>query len=192
MIYLFQTLRRAHTANGAEAAKGADPSQVIAELRRVVEQVGQDLSARSSALEQQVEALDRRGDRLESLIARPADRLPSSWPEPRSESPTVQPPVTAPPPRQQAPPQTEPAPAQTQRPAAVEPSPASPEEPPPAGSPVGFRPSELHDAERYQQVFALAEQGLSSLEISRRTRVGREEVELLLGLRENGGSTPQS
>jgi len=59
----------------------------------------------------------------------------------------------------------------------------------PSGVAPEFRPLDLRDAGRYQQVFRLADEGLDTLEIARRTQLGREEVELVLRLR-NEGTTP--
>jgi hypothetical protein len=54
----------------------------------------------------------------------------------------------------------------------------------PGATPADPRPLDARDPGKYQQIRRLADEGLSSLDIARRTQLGREEVELVLGLRE--------
>jgi DNA-binding NarL/FixJ family response regulator len=155
MVHMYVSLRRGSAGGTAsvDARDRQEISEMMSELRRTADHIGQDLAARSAVLQRQIEEAQRRGAKLADLVAQSAEP---------------------------------PAPARTEMEAR---SPQGPTSPVAADLPTRsepFRPIDLKDAERYQQVFKLAEQGLSSLEIARQTRVGREEVELLLGLKDEG------
>jgi hypothetical protein len=161
MVYMYVSLRRgaAGGSNGADTRARQEINEMMAELRRTADHIGQDLAARSAVLQRQIEEAERRGVMLAEQATRPVEPPPA----PRVDVGARVATPTAPPAAPEPPIRTEP-----------------------------FRPIDLRDAERYQQVFKLAEQGLSSLEIARQTRVGREEVELLLGLKDEGRNAPQS
>jgi hypothetical protein len=163
MVYMYVSLRRggAGSTIGVDNRARQEVADMMADLRRTADHIGQDLAARSAVLQRQIEEAERRGVMLAEQASRPVEPPPA----PRVERVEVGPRVTVP----LTPP--------------VAPEPVIKTEP--------FRPIDLRDAERYQQVFKLAEQGLSSLEIARQTRVGREEVELLLGLKDEGRNVPQ-
>lgn len=187
MLNMFQSVRKSLAAQAernteargrdprAEANFGRDIGEMLNELRRTADQINGDLTVRSALLQRQLDEAERRINRLNELETR-LRAIPQPDPNPsRPQAPAYPPPQS-----QQAP----------SRPTYFEPEivpsrgPAADTEP--------FIPIELKEANRYQQVYRLADEGLSPLEIARRTRIGREEVEMLLGLREETRDDPIS
>ncbi|MBI2939777.1 MAG: hypothetical protein HYY04_05000 [Chloroflexi bacterium] len=200
LLLLYVALKRdLRETRQAVAASTANPTttlgpalnEMVTELRKTADEIGRDLARRSAVLQRQIDEADRKLALIEEkLKALAAAEAAAARAVRESPAETASRPVSAP--RRE-----EPRPSsrlENETTLTPVPSPAARERdiaengmaPALDTTATAFRPVDLREANKYQLVLRLAEEGLDSLEIAKRTRLGREEVELLLGLREEG------
>lgn len=166
----------------------AGVNEMIAELRNTADQINQEMLVRASTLQRLIDDAEKRSRQLEKenraarddlmgvrgaaayrAVANATEQRPANEPRPTRRTGDAA----------AAPPTDEKRPAR--RPPAAGNSPSPVDAPAPE-----FRPVDLVETGRHQMVRRLAAEGLDSLEIAQRTQIGREEVDLILGLTREG------